>query len=449
MIILPENRRAFEEMKQLATDFKSREINVRQLDLKMKYAVKEHGASAMAEALHATALAQGFEDVLPPLFKAAAKTQTPEFKEILRTWFEHSSFSRHAAEGLVHYGEEIAPYFSSYATQPENDALNRIVALKALAKINYPTPALGADVLKKVARTAAVDSNYLVRKTALETTREIASGEMPPETLADVTEKLLQRRPKQEDEILIHQMALNRVLSSAQNALRGNKTEEANNAAYRIAEAVAKATANPDDFVRGIAANTLGQLGVHGGRHANTLAFLATNPDTSESVRRDAAAALASVADHVPKQFVKKIAENIGDAMVWEENSLTVASMAETLHKLGKPGQEKLWQLFKHPSEAGRVAAYWLGKTPANTQKLLHFLNHENKLVQARAANGLGSLRFAPAKVDAELALAATDETKAPEVRREAARSLVLRGKPKLAEKIFASLETPRKTKRK
>ncbi|MEW5955277.1 MAG: hypothetical protein AB1626_01925 [Candidatus Micrarchaeota archaeon] len=425
----------------MAKEFKARDINVKQLELKLRYAVKTHGAEATARAVHEVARDSRFDEVLPAVFRAAAKTKAPEFKAVLQKWFENSGFSRHAAEGLAEYGQDVAPYFAAYASKPHHEPSNRITALKKLAQIDYANPASAADVVSAVARTAATDGNYLVRKTALETTREITTPDLPPETLADATEWLLSRTPKQEDEILIHQMALSRVLSCAQHVLRLNKTEEANRAAYRIADAVSKATAKPDDFVRGLAATVLGHLEAYGGRYANTLGFIATNPATSESVRRDAAAALASVAEYAPSNFRKKIAEDLAKALPDEENPLTAASMAQALHKLGEAGQEKLWQLFHHPSEAGRIAAYWVGRNPVNTSQLLTLLHDKKPLLQARAAAGLGSLRFAPPKVDAELALAATDEDRALEVRKEAARSLVLRGKPGVAKKLFSEIE--------
>jgi len=429
-----------DKMRELARNYQSREINVRQLEMALRYGVKEHGGQAVAHALDKTVRADAFRQIVSDLFQAAAKTRDPQVFEVIKNWFEDGRLSNNVSDAIAEYGSEALPYLLAYATSG-HDPLRRVVALKTLAKIKEPDAKADAAAVKKIARIAAGDPNSLVRKVALETVHAKVSLETPPETLANVTELLLRSRPEQEHEVLVHQMALNRVLSYAQTALRGNTSEEANQAAYKIAEAVAKATARPDDFMRGIAANMLGKLGVHGGRHAHTLAFLATNPSTAEGVRRDAAAALASVAEDASPQFVNKISESLAEAMPREENPLTIASMAETLHKLGKPGQEKLWKLFHHPDETGRIAAYWLGKTPANMPKLLRFLHDPSPLNQARAAAGLGSMRFAPPKVDAELALAATDETRAPEVRKEAARSLVLRGKPRVAKQIFDSIE--------
>jgi len=452
---LKEARTALAEISDAAADFQARNINVKQLELKLRYAVKEHGAQAVARAVHKIALSSRFDEVLPAIFRAAAKTRAPEFKDLLQAWFEKSGFSNAAAEGLAEYGQEVAPYFAKYASNAGHDAATRLTALKKLAQTKI-TGADAANAVQATARIAATDPNYLVRKTALETTREIISPQLSPEAIADATELLLRRLPKQEDEALLHQITVSRVLSCAQAVLRSNKTVEASNAAFRIADAVSRATVHQDDFIRGLAATVLGHLEAHGGRHANTLAFLATNAE-SEGVRRDAAAALASVAEHTPSHFKKKIAADIARALPNEENPLTVASMAQALHKLGEAGQEKLWQLFHHPSEAGKIAAYWLGKNPANTEKLLELLHDKNPLLQARAAAGLGSMRFAPSKVDAALALVATDENRALEVRKEAARSLVLRGKPGIAEKLLREIEyvqrpsrvsTPRLTKK-
>ncbi|NYZ75311.1 hypothetical protein H0O03_03560, partial [Candidatus Micrarchaeota archaeon] len=242
---MPENP-MLDKMRELARNYQSREINVRQLEMALRYSVKEHGGQAAAYALDNTVRADAFRPIASDLFKAVAKTRDPHVFEVLKTWFEHGSLSNNVSDAIAEYGSEALPYLLAYA-DGGHDPMRRVVALKTLAKIKEPNAKADAAAVKKIAKIAAGDPNSLVRKIALETVHAKVSPETPPETLANVTEVLLKSKPEQEHEALVHQLALNRVLSYAQTALRGNTSEEANQAAYRIAEAVAKATARPDD----------------------------------------------------------------------------------------------------------------------------------------------------------------------------------------------------------